>query len=268
MTRPPRLVQNPTISANPMTEEAMLENFRRMYAGFLADGLTLSGSDGVYKVNLGPGLTVDPNSGGIIIDWGAAINQMALNGSVAAQGGGGGGGEPPNALLDGHVHSDTIAHAPAAGDLVYADGTGKWDGLGVGAAADILTVVGGLPAWFTHGADQDLLMMNGGGSLGWFSKGANESILVTQAGNLGWFGPGNNGDMLTVQAGALAWTPAPAAPSGATGGFVAVVGLRVDGNDLQAQTQSVTVENGLITEIGDVSDWFTWHTGTDCSGGE
>lgn len=49
-------------------------------------------------------------------------------------------------LLDGAVHTDSIASAETAGDLVYGTGAG-WDDLAIGANDDVLTVVGGAPVW-------------------------------------------------------------------------------------------------------------------------
>jgi hypothetical protein len=46
------------------------------------------------------------------------------------------------------THSDTPgAVAVVAGDLMYGDGTPDWNRLPIGAGADVLTVVGGAPAW-------------------------------------------------------------------------------------------------------------------------
>ena len=124
---PPRLVQNPTISANPLTEEEMLENFRRMYAGFLGDGYTIVGSEGVYKVNLGPGLIATAN--GIDINPGTP----GLN---------------VHPLLDARIDIDTAAYMPTTGDMIVSSG-GVWDGLPAGAEGQVLKMVGGIPGWGT-----------------------------------------------------------------------------------------------------------------------
>lgn len=52
-----------------------------------------------------------------------------------------------NALLDGANHTDTLAEAVLTGALIHGNGTPKWARLPIGAAGQVLTVVGGLPAW-------------------------------------------------------------------------------------------------------------------------
>lgn len=54
-------------------------------------------------------------------------------------------------LLDNAVHTDTVTSGETAGDLIYGTGAG-WDDLAIGAAGNVLTVAGGLPAWVAPGA--------------------------------------------------------------------------------------------------------------------
>ncbi len=54
-------------------------------------------------------------------------------------------------LLDNAVHTDTVTSAEAAGALIYGTGAG-WDDLAVGAVGDVLTQIGGFPAWVAPGA--------------------------------------------------------------------------------------------------------------------
>jgi hypothetical protein len=50
-------------------------------------------------------------------------------------------------LLDGVVHTDTVAQGATLGSIIVADATPDWNELNIGAAGDILTVVGGTAAW-------------------------------------------------------------------------------------------------------------------------
>jgi hypothetical protein len=52
-----------------------------------------------------------------------------------------------NALLDGSNHSDTLAGAVAVGDLIHGNATPKWARIPIGDAGQVLSVVGGIPAW-------------------------------------------------------------------------------------------------------------------------
>ncbi len=47
------------------------------------------------------------------------------------------------------THADTVAGAPVAGGLVYANNTPKWDQLGAGTVNQVLTMAAGLPSWQT-----------------------------------------------------------------------------------------------------------------------
>lgn len=68
---------------------------------------------------------------------------MTMTGTVLASTG----GASPNALLDGSVHSDTVAQTVTRGSLVYGNATPKWDELGIGAAARLLRSDGTDAAW-------------------------------------------------------------------------------------------------------------------------
>jgi hypothetical protein len=80
-----------------------------------------------------------------------------------------------HALLDGAVDSDTVAHTPVAGDLVVANGTPKWSGLPIGSSGQVLTVVGGAPAWATPSG-------GGGGSGNWAETTVSGATSVVSSG--------------------------------------------------------------------------------------
>lgn len=61
----------------------------------------------------------------------------------------------PHDLLDGSQNQDTVAHPVVAGDLIFGNGTPLWDGLAIGSVGEVLTVVGGFPAWASLPADVD-----------------------------------------------------------------------------------------------------------------
>ena len=54
-------------------------------------------------------------------------------------------------LLDGAVHTDTVASVMNLGDIVIGT-AGGWDDLVIGAAGNVLTVAGGTAAWAAPGA--------------------------------------------------------------------------------------------------------------------
>jgi hypothetical protein len=67
------------------------------------------------------------------------------------------GGGTPHALLSA-THTDTTAAGPVAGDLIYANATPAWTRLPAGGAAQVLTIVGGVPTWAAAaGAAHNLL---------------------------------------------------------------------------------------------------------------
>ncbi len=61
-----------------------------------------------------------------------------------------------NALLDGSVHTDTVAAAVARGALVYGNSTPKWDKLTVGAANKFLQADGTDISWVAMSNDATL----------------------------------------------------------------------------------------------------------------
>lgn len=55
-------------------------------------------------------------------------------------------------ILDADEHSDTLAHVPVAGDVIYANATPKWTALAKGSDGQVLTLASGLPSWATPAA--------------------------------------------------------------------------------------------------------------------
>jgi hypothetical protein len=58
-------------------------------------------------------------------------------------------GAGTNALLDGSVHSDTVAQTVSRGSIVYGNSTPKWDELTVGASGTVLSSDGTDVSWQT-----------------------------------------------------------------------------------------------------------------------
>jgi hypothetical protein len=86
-------------------------------------------------------------------------------------------------------HSDTVLCIPAAGDIVYANGAGSWDALGVGANNAVLYVdpATGLPGWFGIGPADSILGSDANQTLAWLAKGdTNASLSVDVNGHLAW----------------------------------------------------------------------------------
>jgi hypothetical protein len=59
-------------------------------------------------------------------------------------------------LLDGSVHTDTVAGSVANGDLVVGNATPKWTRLGIGSSGQYLKVVSGAPAWSNFNLSTDV----------------------------------------------------------------------------------------------------------------
>ncbi|HEV2321782.1 MAG TPA: hypothetical protein VGT42_05405, partial [Gammaproteobacteria bacterium] len=98
--------------------------------------ITVDGAVDYLEVQGQPGL-----QGTVVLvpGTGIALTQSGQDITVAAQ---------THALLDGVIDSDTVAHAPVAGDLIYANSTPAWTRLPVSATnGQVLTVVSGAPAW-------------------------------------------------------------------------------------------------------------------------
>lgn len=99
------------------------------------EGLNLPFQDTLNFVGAGVTATDDPGNG---------RTNVNIPGNVQ-----------PHDLLDGSQNQDTVAHPVVAGDLIFGTGSPLWDGLAVGNPGDVLTVVGGFPAWATLPADID-----------------------------------------------------------------------------------------------------------------
>jgi hypothetical protein len=214
-----------------------------------------------------------------------------------------------NALLDAAIHTDTAAHAPAKGDLIYGTGDSPpvWNALAAGASYSILSMsTAGLPAWFAKGADGKVLRMTGG-ALVWgdppavallnagqhndtvahapaqgevivgsaanlwsaLAAGASQSLLYNSAAATpAWLAPGTDKQLLTTSVAggvtSVGWQDPPA-PTGWSGSLYPMISWVVDGTDIKVQYVEVTVVNGLITAVGSPVE-TTVHTGTDCSG--
>jgi hypothetical protein len=67
-------------------------------------------------------------------------NKWVVVGGTQGSGGG-------NALLDGSVHTDTVAQTVSRGSLIYGNSTPKWDELTVGGASTVLTSDGTDVSW-------------------------------------------------------------------------------------------------------------------------
>lgn len=69
-------------------------------------------------------------------------NKWVVVDSAASSGG-------SNALLDGSVHSDTVAQTVSRGSLIYGNSTPAWDELTIGSAGKVLTSDGTDVSWQT-----------------------------------------------------------------------------------------------------------------------
>lgn len=142
-------------------------------------------------------------SGGGIVDVqhtaGGCIVSAAGPGQIISDATGTGTGTSATAkahpLLNGNIHSDTVAHTPpVAGDIVYGTSANpsKWNGLAIASSASILHVHAGLPAWFGKGvANQVLSMDSGGVDLAWYTPGAAEPTWTI--GGEWWIDSGTSG---------------------------------------------------------------------------
>ena len=98
-------------------------------------------------------LAVIALASGWTLTYGDAFGFITTDGDGKIQGSGGGGGSN-HAILDGSVHTDSVADAVTRGSLIYGNATPKWDELVVGAANRLLTSDGTDVAWAQgdHGA--------------------------------------------------------------------------------------------------------------------
>jgi len=108
------------------------------------------------------------------------------------------------------------------------------------------------------GADQSILHVNEG-IPAWKSKGDDGAILIVKDGKIEWLPPAPDaGRPLLCQAGGPEWFDGP------TETITFVTDVRVDGLNFQKKTRQIEITKGVICQIGDESEWQTFHTGTEC----
>ena len=96
----------------------------------LADGATLE-ADIVNEATAAAGVTID---GVLLKDSSVAVAAIA------------------HAMLDGSVHSDSVADGVTRGSIIYGNATPKWDELVVGGAGTVLTSDGTDASWAASAA--------------------------------------------------------------------------------------------------------------------
>jgi len=104
----------------------------------------------------------------------------------------------PHDLLDGSQNQDTVANVVTAGDLIFGNGTPLWDVLPIGTPGQVLTQVGGFPAWADLPADVDF-----------YQTMQDEGVALPQQPTLNFIGPivtvtddpGNNRTNVTITGG-------------------------------------------------------------------
>jgi hypothetical protein len=176
-----------------------------------------------------PGAPIPPGfgAGDVFYMDSLLVRQLDVWGLFTPPGGGGGG------LMTNPMTT--------LGDMIDAAAGGVPQRLAVGANAQVLTVVGGVPAWANSASgfanpmttSQDLIVGGAGGAAGRLGVGANGQILTVQGGTVQWFnaitgfinpmtttgdmitggasgvagrlGVGAAGQVLTVVSGAPAW---------------------------------------------------------------
>jgi hypothetical protein len=156
------------------------------------------------------------------------------------------GDPPPVRLLDGSQHSDTTAHVPAEGDIIYGTAAGKWEAYGIGADNSILTAWNGVPDWFAAGAAQSILYVDGNGDLAWLGHGTDKQVLTS-----------------TGAGGTIGWADPPP-PTGYTGVKIVLTVAALDGNTVSITNETWSFENGLLKTI-DANPPIVLD-GTDCNG--
>ncbi len=141
----------------------------------------------------------------------------------------------------------------AAGDLIYGGTSGAATRLPIGAAAQVLTVSGGLPAWVANPAGfanpmttlGDLITGGTGGAAGRLGVGATGQILTVVAGAPAWAlaapPPVLPVDVQTGTAYTLALTDAPAA-----NGYQGIVTM----NNAAANTVTVPPNSSVAFPVG------------------
>lgn len=87
-------------------------------------------------------------------------------------------------LLDGSVHTDTLAGTVVAGDIIYGNATPKWARLPKGSDGQVLTLASGLPSWATVSASFTGTLGVTQGGTGTTTAPGNGQLLIGNAG--GW----------------------------------------------------------------------------------
>jgi hypothetical protein len=170
--------------------------------------------------------------------------------------------------------------------VMYVSGAGLPAWLAKGANQSILYVDGtGVLNWFAASVDVNKsLAIDSNGNLAWRTFSLLDASHHHDTSGLG--NPPGHGSLIAgsdMLGGGQAWQEvvAPAndgcplrSASGQVAGvewfdgssatFPVVTDIRVDGLTLQKKTRELSVAKGLVTAIGDGSDWTTFHTGTDC----
>ena len=126
----------------------------------------------------------------------------------------------PHPLLGATVHSDTDTVNPTQGQMIYADAGCKWTALDPGAAGSILSLVG----------DENAMQPF------WFGPAAEAGMpLISGSGGLEWY-------------------------NGPTGTITFVTDLQSDGTTWQKKSRQIDVTKGVVTRIGDETDWETYYS--------
>ena len=245
----------------------------------VVDNGTVQWSHGADNTGKGAVLWIDPNG---VFGWGQAYH----------------------ALLDNDWHYDSANALPCKGAMIYMTAdppNGLWDALAVGGDQAILYVNNGLPAWLAASLTVgDSLAIDDDGKLAWqkfnlldashhqdtsgtgdlpgrgsmivgapaldghicwqeLTAGAAGALLyIDNNGDPTWLPKGQANQPLRSTAGLPEWFDGP------TETLTLVTDVRLDGLDFQKKTRTLTITEGLVTEIGTESDWQTFHTGTEC----
>ncbi len=126
----------------------------------------------------------------------------------------------PHPLLGATVHSDTDTVNPTQGQMIYADAGSKWTALDPGAAGSILSLAG----------DENAMQPF------WFGPAAEAGMpLISGTGGLEWY-------------------------NGPTGTITFVTDLQSDGITWQKKSRQIDVAKGVVTRIGDETEWETYFT--------
>ena len=187
-----------------------------------------------------------------------------------------------------------------AGAILINDKTPEPIWLSAGTAGYVLTMDDGLPTWkepvgsITAGTDQSILFTEAD-SLAWLSKlDTDGGILTTVDGALTWLPPTQDGNsqvipggiLTNLPSGKLNWVPPLIDPdpsgtymdgtplrfnnsthspewfNGPTATLTFVTDLQSDGITWQKKSRQIDVAKGVVTRIGDETDWETYYS--DC----